>query len=197
MNETTYGPEDDVVPEALYLWRFFRVDSFWRRYYLKSMTARFDWLEKVETAKCVVHLRERNHDDSETPMVRCSCGFWGYDSLKFLCGHHYLPWQDPNPNLDRYMDPMTGSNAFGMVKIWGNVVQHEHGYRSQYAQIAHVWVDDRKATPHMLRSLRKMYKGATVEVQSFKMADIVKIPFYDNPVVPRTIKGDVLDGLLG
>ncbi len=43
---------------------------------------------------------------------------------------------------------------FGMVKIWGEVVEHEWGYRSQFGKIVSLDYGD----PELLEKFRKMYR---------------------------------------
>ena len=47
-----------------------------------------------------------------SPEVSCDCGIYG------------SKYYDP-----RYYD----SSVFGIVKLWGRIIEHEYGYRSQYA----------------------------------------------------------------
>jgi hypothetical protein len=43
---------------------------------------------------------------------------------------------------------------FGKVKIWGEVVEHEWGYRSQFAKVISLDYGD----PELLEKLRKIYR---------------------------------------
>jgi hypothetical protein len=43
---------------------------------------------------------------------------------------------------------------FGKVKIWGEVVEHEAGYRSQFARIVSLDYGD----PELLEKFRKIYR---------------------------------------
>jgi len=43
---------------------------------------------------------------------------------------------------------------FGRVKIWGEVVEHENGYRSQFGRIVSLDYGD----PELLEKFRKIYR---------------------------------------
>ena len=47
-----------------------------------------------------------------------------------------------------------GPLLFGRVKIWGEVVEHEAGYRSQFGKIASLDYGD----PELLDKFRKIYR---------------------------------------
>ncbi len=47
-----------------------------------------------------------------------------------------------------------GPLLFGKVKIWGEVVEHEAGYRSEFAKIVSLDYGD----PELLEKFRKLYK---------------------------------------
>jgi hypothetical protein len=56
------------------------------------------------------------------------------------------------------------SNAtllFGKVKIWGEIVEHEWGYRSQFGKI--VSLD--RGDPELLKKFRKIYRVNQVFAQ--------------------------------
>lgn len=46
-----------------------------------------------------------------------------------------------------------GSLLFGRVKIWGEIVEHEAGYRSEFAKIVSLDYGD----PELLDKFRKVY----------------------------------------
>ena len=46
-----------------------------------------------------------------------------------------------------------GSLLFGKVKIWGEIVEHEAGYRSEFAKIVSLDYGD----PELLDKFRKVY----------------------------------------
>ena len=52
-------------------------------------------------------------------------------------------------------DPGTkGTLLFGKVKIWGEIVEHEWGYRSQFGKIVSLDYGD----PELLEKFRKIYR---------------------------------------
>jgi hypothetical protein len=50
--------------------------------------------------------------------------------------------------------PVSGSLLFGKVKIWGEIVEHEAGYRSQFGKIVSLDHGD----PELLEKFRKIYR---------------------------------------
>jgi hypothetical protein len=53
-----------------------------------------------------------------------------------------------------YVKLSDGPLLFGKVKIWGEVVEHETGYRSQFGKIASLDYGD----PELLHKFRKIYR---------------------------------------
>jgi hypothetical protein len=53
-----------------------------------------------------------------------------------------------------YVKLSDGPLLFGKIKIWGEVVEHEGGYRSQFGKIASLDYGD----PELLDKFRKMYR---------------------------------------
>jgi hypothetical protein len=49
---------------------------------------------------------------------------------------------------------MSGPLLFGKVKIWGEIVEHEAGYRSQFGKIASIDYGD----PVLVEKFRKIYR---------------------------------------
>jgi hypothetical protein len=52
----------------------------------------------------------------------------------------------------------TTAPIVGQVEMWGNVIEHERGYRASHAQITKLWVDD----PSLAREVRNAYKDVLV-----------------------------------
>jgi len=53
-----------------------------------------------------------------------------------------------------YHASMEGPLVFGKIKIWGEVVEHEMGYRSQFGKIVSLDYGD----PELLHKFRKIYR---------------------------------------
>lgn len=54
----------------------------------------------------------------------------------------------------------SGSSIVGRVELWGNVIEHEHGYRASHARITALWVDD----PRRADRIRAAYPSLAVSV---------------------------------
>lgn len=55
------------------------------------------------------------------------------------------------------------NNVFGSIEMWGNIIEHEEGYRAEFARIKsiddiHGFSDEDKGKEKLLQSLRKRYK---------------------------------------
>lgn len=99
--------EVPLYPEEFVGWRGWVVEKG----VLKSVNDREVWTPNVEfEAECS---RGRAHD---VPAAKCSCGLYSTKTLNKLRQNSYH-------NL----------GAFGMVSIWGNIVDGGTGYRSQFA----------------------------------------------------------------
>lgn len=55
-----------------------------------------------------------------------------------------------------------GSWIIGRVEMWGDVIEHERGYRASHARITHLWVGD----PWRAERIRDAYPTVDVEVGS-------------------------------
>jgi hypothetical protein len=58
------------------------------------------------------------------PSTECSCGIYAHRSRGAALAHARA----------------TPGSIVGEVELWGRVIEHEHGYRSEYARIRALWV---------------------------------------------------------
>ena len=58
------------------------------------------------------------------PSAECSCGIYAHRSRGAALAHARA----------------TPGSIVGEVELWGRVIEHEHGYRSEYARIRTLWV---------------------------------------------------------
>ena len=58
------------------------------------------------------------------PSAECSCGIYAHRSRGAALAHARA----------------TPGSIVGEVELWGRVIEHEHGYRSEYARIRALWV---------------------------------------------------------
>jgi hypothetical protein len=80
--------------------------------------------------------------------------------------HGVYSFRDVITSRQEYGYPMaSGHLLFGRVKIWGEVVEHESGYRSEFARIASLDYGD----PELLKKFRVMYGvNPAPEVESLR-----------------------------
>jgi hypothetical protein len=69
--------------------------------------------------------------------------------------HGIYSFQEAVRSREEYRyDVHVGPLLFGMIKIWGEVVEHEWGYRSQFGKIASLDYGD----PELFEKFRKIYR---------------------------------------
>lgn len=66
------------------------------------------------------------HDTSTAPVEQCGCGYYSFKSLEDLATGY---------SLDDYREMVVG-----VVDIWGRVIEHEKGYRSEYMYPRELWI---------------------------------------------------------
>ena len=57
-----------------------------------------------------------------------------------------------------------GSWIVGRVEMWGDVIEHEYGYRASHARVTHLWVDD----PWRAERIDEAYPAVDVAVGNFQ-----------------------------
>lgn len=62
-----------------------------------------------------------------------------------------------------------GSPIVGQIEMWGDVIEHENGYRASHARITALWVDD----PRRAGRVRVAYPEVEVSVGSFPLGQEV------------------------
>ncbi len=75
-------------------------------------------------ARAVRHLRE------PSSYIADNCGFSACKTLAYLMDQIGGSWGN-----------MFRSNVTAAVKLWGQILEYEHGYRAEYMQIDHLWLD--------------------------------------------------------
>jgi hypothetical protein len=76
----------------------------------------------------------RLHDDEDVPCRNCTCGLYGYTDWDAMCSDP----QGPFAAVTRSWSPV---QAVGIIRMWGRIQVHEHGYRAEYAQPAGIVLD--------------------------------------------------------
>jgi hypothetical protein len=66
-----------------------------------------------------------------------------------------------------YYSVGSASLLFGRVKIWGEVVEHEAGYRSQFGKIVSLDYGD----PELLEKFRRIYRVNQVPAGNYPVED--------------------------
>lgn len=121
--------------------------------------------------------REALGDDAKCnqtnlPRTRCSCGFYAYKEVSWLrhmntgqsCIHTHHPiWL---PNGAQHM-PLC--YILGEVWMWGRVVEHERGYRSQYAAVKELYLPKEDAN-------RRVGGTNTYEAYINRLAQLYQVP---------------------
>ncbi len=88
--------------------------------YLTSSTEEFIWVPGAPTlAVCFNH-----NDCEESPNEKCGCGIYAHKT---------------QGQVESFVDTPREDYAIGSVYLWGKVIEHERGWRSQYAYPKEIW----------------------------------------------------------
>lgn len=79
----------------------------------------------VNTANAVLDCRPTRHEDQEAPVASCTCGHYATSRLSKV----------PIPNVDD-----SELIVIGQVIMWGRLIEHNEGWRAQYAYPGRVYV---------------------------------------------------------
>jgi hypothetical protein len=97
---------------------------------LHSLSRRGAWLPR-RAAAAICFALPANHTEARShlaPEYGCNCGLWAWreesDARRYLKSLIRLPLMHSAP----VMNPV-----LGQVALWGNVVEHERGYRAAFA----------------------------------------------------------------
>jgi hypothetical protein len=123
---------------------------------IRSLTLNLVWPRGVMTAKCErewwlrPHIGPWGKPVHEAPDRECECGIYSTQTLwdALLIGRIEYPYH---------------KIVVGEVEIWGRIVEHKKGYRSEFAQIT------------------RFYQNQPGENQSGEVDEISR--FYDVPVM--------------
>jgi hypothetical protein len=89
--------------------------------HLAALAVNHAWIPgRPEHAECQNPFTTPLPDSHEAPVFGCRCGVWAHRLPVAACGCG---------------DPADGRHgAVGVVRMWGRHVEHEHGWRSEYAE---------------------------------------------------------------
>lgn len=73
----------------------------------------------------------------DAPVFRCDCGIHAY--LTFTEAEQRIT---NDPNAGYYTSNRPNGRAWGALKLWGKLVEHESGYRAQFAYPSALWCED-------------------------------------------------------
>lgn len=123
----------------------------WRRWYafqrhgetrLQSPVLPYTWPPGVRSeSRCSKHY-------FASPHLECKCGFYAVKSRRDI------PLRHPTPHV---------ATVVGTVSLWGRVVEHELGYRAQYAYPFSLYVEALPGQECIVRGLIEEY-GVDVEL---------------------------------
>lgn len=122
--------------------------------------------EEFWSHEYVVGWRSWNWDGSS---LRGVCARWPSEVLEATCGLcDTVPSWNHSCGIYAAKTPAEvhvfygRSSIVGMVEMWGELIEHEHGYRSSHARIIGLWVDD----PFRAERIRAAYPAVAVRVGS-------------------------------
>lgn len=84
----------------------------------------------AETSDAMAHVKDGRWQAA--PVFDCHCGIYAHKSSTRA--------QDRfREGRDRHWHGAHGDRVWGMVKLWGRVIEHTEGYRAEYAYPAELW----------------------------------------------------------
>ena len=78
--------------------------------------------------------------------------------------HGIYSFRDAVRSKEEYSYNAHGVLLFGKVKIWGEVVEHEAGYRSQFGKVVSLDYGD----PELLDKFRKIYRVNLARIEGIQ-----------------------------
>jgi hypothetical protein len=141
---------------------------------LRSLASDSDWVPRKENrARCDAGARLHT-----APAVNCFCGFWAYrdreaaEKILLFSGQPYL--------------------VLGRVKLWGDIVEHEHGYRAEYAYPYEIHVPyldgargDLEAATSLARALAARY-AVDAHPAAITVSGVAALLGVDAPKLPES-----------
>jgi len=125
---------------------------------LKSLNGE-PWLPQRRLAATC---RARNsHDTHEPPQTDCTCGIYAAKTFHHLCSTGY----------DRY-------GVQGEVNLWGTVVEHELGYRAQFAYPKTLLLSPGALTPALVEIQSRLKMLTTYRIDIFVADPKGNIPLW-------------------
>ena len=112
--------EVPVAVGAIRGWRAFTIKKSSTPQLYSPSYGDYRWFKGEAEAKCA--------KCSHPGAINCTCGMHVYSNLSYLL-----------QNIGMYHR----ANAIGLVEMWGRITEHEFGYRSQFARVQQLFVDDR------------------------------------------------------
>lgn len=67
------------------------------------------------------------HGQSDSPFAECSCGYYSFKTIESLAN-------ELTEGIERFR------YIIGICDVWGKVIEHEYGYRSQYIYPRELWI---------------------------------------------------------
>jgi hypothetical protein len=118
MNASSPTPEVPLEIEPLVGWRVWKLGrTFLGDLRLRAIVHQHEWEpQTVEPAQCAA--RVYHSQFHEAPSEQCSCGYYAADSIKSLAASQVFS---------------NGAGVIGAIAMWGSVIQHAKGARSQFA----------------------------------------------------------------
>lgn len=99
---------------------------------LSSITVRgCQWKTEMPPATCDREWSNKALPPHESPAEHCLCGYW---SLKPALIKNPQLWYDPMWDVNSVIQVGT----IGWVQSWGDIIEHEQGYRASRIKITHL-----------------------------------------------------------
>ncbi len=157
---------DQIQAEPLVAWRAWAYTDAG----LRALVGRGLWAPHAARARCTL--------DHEPPVASCACGWYGAKRLATA-----LSW------ARAYWDTRRGRTVvIGRAALWGRVIEHEHGYRAEYAYPQVLYVVGSPRAVHRLEGLYHVeaYPSTWEALEERAVADLAASDPPRLPPRPRT-----------
>ena len=155
---------DRLDDEPVVGWRMWTLQI--ETYTLKAVNWPVYWEPGVRAVARCTSWTSREHElDEAAPAVECTCGFYAYASSEQA---ELELWKRIGKRVSYH--PINQIPVIGQASFWGKVMDHERGWRGQYAYPYRILVpvDDAIDYYDHLKARKRLAAGYHVEVEEIR-----------------------------
>ena len=157
-------PEEINVPDYFMPLKGWRAWEVKRNHELRATGVNVYWPPKEKMrALCasdstgnqwVTQQGKEDHTTGRVPMAQCTCGIYAHQTLEQV-----IETVGPSLQMGRYV--------FGRVALWGKVIEHEHGWRGEFAYPIELLDGGLNVREETIQAIGKVYE-VPVRLQTYE-----------------------------